>query len=162
MPAASPPMTTSRSVTRRRGSRGRLRPQAAEGLDDGLGLGDEPPHELARRDEGVDGARSLAGRVALAVGVDAGSFVPARQVQRAFLHRLEELVRERPQLTWVVVVVLRGLVADGPERLAREGPADHRPVLGGVKQRVLVARRRARFGRSDEAGADPYTVGTER
>ena len=83
-------------------------------------------------------------------------------MERAFLHRLEELVRERPQLTGVVVVVLRGLVADGPERLAREGPADHRPVLGGVKQRVLVARRRARLGRGDEAGADPHTVGTER
>src|SRR2546423_4530333 len=45
-----------------------FRSQAAERLDHGLGLGDEPPHELARGDQGVDGARSLSGRVALAVG----------------------------------------------------------------------------------------------
>src|SRR5947199_44040 len=145
IPAASPPMTTSRSVTRRGGSCRRLRPQAAERLDHCLGLGDEPPHELARGHEGVDGARSLSGRIALAVGVDAGGLVPTRQVQRAFLHRLEQLLRERPQVIGVIVVVLRGLVADGPQRLARERPADHGAVLGGAEQRVLAARRRTRL-----------------
>src|SRR5262245_43470362 len=98
MPAASPPMTTSRSVTRRCRSRGRLCAQAAERLDHGFGLGHEPPDELARRHEFLDRARPLARRVALTVGVDAGGFVAAGEVQRAFLHRPHDLPRERAPL----------------------------------------------------------------
>ena len=40
--------------------------------------------------------------------------------------------------------------------------ADHRAVLGRAQQRVLVAAHRARFGRRDEARADPHAVGAER
>src|SRR5215207_1934578 len=162
MPAASPPMTTSRSVTPRRGSRRRLCPQAAERLDHGFGLGHEPPHEFPRRHEGVDGARPLPGRVALAVGVDAGGLVAAGEVQRPLLHRLEDLLRERLELLGVLVVVLRGLVAHRAQRLAGERPADDGVVLGGADQRLLVPGRRARLGRGDETRADPRAVGTQR
>ena len=58
--------------------------------------------------------------------------------------------------------VLRPLVAHRAERLAREPAADHRAVLLGAQQRVLVAGDRARFGRGDEAGAEPHAVGAER
>src|SRR5437660_1770741 len=54
MPAASPPMTTSRSVTRGGGSCRRLRPQAAERLDHGLGLGAE--RERRRQAEAAEQA----------------------------------------------------------------------------------------------------------
>ena len=56
--------------------------EAAERLDHGFGFGDEPPHELARGHEFVDGARALTRGVALAVGVDAGGLVAARGAGR--------------------------------------------------------------------------------
>src|SRR5262245_53399000 len=124
MPAASPPMTTSRSVTRVYGSRGRLRAQAAQRLDHGLGLGDEPPTERPRRYELLDRARSLPGRVALAIGVDARRLVTAGEVQRPLLHRLHDLLRERAHLAGVVVVVLSRLVPDRAQRLAGERATD--------------------------------------
>src|SRR5262249_18128116 len=109
MPAASPPMTTSRSVTRWRGSRGCWRPQAAERLDHSLGFGHEPPHELAGGDEVLDGAGALPGRVALAFGIDVGRLA-AREVQRAFLDRLEDLFRERPEVLSAPLPLLRAPV----------------------------------------------------
>ena len=61
----------------------------------------------------------------------------------------------------MLVVVLRGLVAHDAHRLAAERAADHRAVLPGLEQCVLVARGRARFGRRDEARPDPHAVGSQ-
>src|SRR5215471_15377055 len=158
MPAASPPMTTSRSVTPSCASRRGLRPQAADRLDHSLRLGDEPAYELARRDELLDRARSLPGGVALPIGVDIGRLA-AGEVKRPFLHRLHDLLRERTHLGGMVVVVLGRLVPDGAQRLARECAADHGAVLGRPDERLLIAGRRARLGRGDEAGPDPHAVG---
>src|SRR5918995_537371 len=170
IPSASTPGTSGRKgtapVATTSWSNGSSRPawprRAPGDPDPVFPCAQNPPDEPPRRHEGVDRARPLPGRVALAVGVDAGGLVAAGEVQRPLLHRLEDLLRERLELLGVLVVVLRGLVAHRAQRLAGERPADDGVVLGGADQRFLVPGRRARLGRGDETRADPHAVGTQR
>ena len=126
-----------------------------------LGFVDDLAHEVACGDERVDRTHALTGRVALLVGVDGGLLV-APEVQCVRRHRLAHLLGELAQLLGVLLDVLSPCVAQRAQRLAREAAADNRVVLVRAEQRVLVTRDGARFGRRDETGPEPHTVGAER
>ena len=83
-------------------------------------------------------------------------------MQRVGGHRLRHLFRELAQLLGMLLDVLRPLIANRAQCLARETPADHGVVLVRTQQRVLVSRDRARFGSRDEARAEPDAVGSQR
>src|SRR5713226_8240983 len=126
IPAASPPMTTSRSVTgpavADSGPAGGScdgRGRAGQGL---LRFLDEPVDQLAGGDDVVDRADALPRGVALPVGVDAGGVVPEGEVHESTAGRHPDLVRERLELFGVLLVVLGGLVPPRTEGLAGERP----------------------------------------
>src|SRR5450759_3338434 len=116
MPAASPPITTSRSVTRAALGGARRRAARDRGSRDGRGRAGEGPfgfvdeavHELGGRDDVVDCPDALTGRVALAVGVDPGGVVTERQMHEAPHGRHADLFGERLELLGVLLVVLGG------------------------------------------------------
>ena len=66
---------------------------AGQAVEDRLGLGDEPPHQLAGRHELGDRADALAGRVALLVDVDALGEGVAAEVHRPRFRRRRPTAR---------------------------------------------------------------------
>ena len=74
------------------------RPNPAEHL---LGLDDDLGDEAGRRDQGLDGAHSLAGGVALAFRIDVRGVLAPSEVEGPVLHRFAELAGERAQLVRV-------------------------------------------------------------
>src|SRR5581483_5083150 len=109
----------------------------------------------------VDRADPLAGRIALAVGVDVARVVTEREVQGAGPERDPDLLRERPELPGMLLVVPRRLVAHDAHRLAAERAAHDRSVLVGREQLVLVAGDGPGLRCRDEARPDPHAVGPE-
>src|SRR5262245_3368760 len=135
-------------------------PHRDEAVDGGVGLGHHPGDEVAGVLELADRTHALAAGVELAAHVDGGP-VREAEVVGALLGRVHRLLGEGLELLGVVVEVLRPVVANDPAGLAGVRPCDDGAVLGGGKQRVLVAGNGPGFVGGDEPGADPDAVGAE-